>query len=95
MDARYARGYQDSLQDMVVCVLEGMTPETKELAESMSNGGFASFNLSEMWDFFCYMGHQVEQEEAFTRQVMLEQVLKRMERIEEQLKLIMLLIIKD
>ena len=31
------------------------------------------------------MGHQVEQEEAFTRQVFLEQMLERMERLEEKL----------
>ena len=33
---------------MIICVLEGMTPETKELAESMSNGALASFDLLEM-----------------------------------------------
>ena len=66
VDIRYSRGFQDSLRDMVLCVIEGMTPETRELAKSINNGSFAGLGVSGLWDLFCYMGDQSADEESYT-----------------------------
>ena len=58
VDIRNERGFHDSLRDMVVCVVEGMTAETKARAIYMSGGSLARLGLVGIWDLICYMGHQ-------------------------------------
>ena len=51
-------GYQFSIRDMIMCIIDGMTVETRALAEHLSNGGLKRLGgLSGLWDFFCYIDY--------------------------------------
>ena len=49
---------------MLLCIFDGMTAETRSLAERLSDGGLLDMGLSEMWEFFCYMDYQCAQNES-------------------------------
>ena len=66
VDIRDSRGFDESLRDRVLCVIEGMTPETREFAKSMNKGSFAGLGVLGLWDLFSYMGYQSAEEEYYS-----------------------------
>ena len=62
----YSWGYQASIREVLLCIFDGMTPETRSLAERLSDGGLLDMGLSEMWEFFCYMDNHCAQNESLS-----------------------------
>ena len=48
-------GYQYGVQEMCVCIFDGMNAETRSLVEHISNGGLLDMGLFDIWDIFCRM----------------------------------------
>jgi hypothetical protein len=57
-------GYYYGKWALCRCIIQGMNPETRDLAEYMSNGSLSYMGLDECWDFFRFMSNQCMQVES-------------------------------